>query len=88
MFDRMKVTIDLRSALLGLVAGLLLMFTLGAAGSNNTPDQMEYRVVYGNVPSGNFQNSLSRAANEGWKLEQSDTLPDRDAYAVLSRVKR
>ena len=88
MFDRMKITIDLRSALIGLVAGVPVMFTLGATGDNNTPDQMEYSVVHGNVPNGTFQHVLSRAANEGWKLEQSDTLPDRDAYAVLSRVKR
>ena len=84
----MKITIDLRSALVGLVVGVVLMFTLGATGDNVTAVQMEYRVVYGNVPGGNFQGSLRKAADEGWKLEQSDTLPDRDAYAVMSRVKR
>ena len=35
-FGRMKITIDLRSALVGLVAGVVLMFTLGAAGAAPT----------------------------------------------------
>lgn len=84
----MKITIDLRSALVGLVAGTVLMFTLGATGGNITAAQTEYRIVHGSVFDSELQRNLSNAANDGWKLEESDALTARQAYAVLSRVKR
>ena len=84
----MKITIDLRSALVGLVAGVVLMFTLGAASDNITAVQTEYRVVHGSVYDGELQRNLSNAASEGWKLEESENLTARIAYAVMSRVKR
>jgi hypothetical protein len=84
----MKITIDLRSALIGLVAGVVLMFTLGATGDSATAVQTEYRVVHGSVFDGDLQRNLSNAATEGWKLEESDSITARSAYAVMSRVKR
>ena len=41
----MKITIDLRSALIGLVAGVLLMFTLGAAGNSGIDGNPRYQVA-------------------------------------------
>jgi len=41
----MKITIDLRTALVGLVAGVILMFTLGAAGNNGIDGNPRYQVA-------------------------------------------
>ena len=41
----MKITIDLRSAFVGLVAGVVLMFTLGATIGSNVGSGQVYQVA-------------------------------------------
>src|SRR5688500_20389156 len=44
VFD-MKITIDLRSAMIGLIAGVVLMFTLGASIGSNVGTGAQYQVA-------------------------------------------
>jgi hypothetical protein len=78
---------DLKSLGLGMLIGTVAVAGIGAA-SDTAAVGSEYRVVYGSVFDGNFQSNLSKAAADGWKLEESDTFTDRHAYAVMSRIKR
>ena len=78
---------DTKSLGLGILVGAGTVLGIAAASSTALMP-MEYRVVYGSVFDGNFQANLSKAAQDGWRLEESDTFTDRHAYAVRSRAKK
>ena len=72
---------DFKSLSVGILLGASVV--LGVAAINDTPvAQTEYRVVHGSVHDGELQRNLSNAATEGWKLEESDSITARSAYAV------
>ena len=78
---------DLKSLSLGMIVGAVAVLGIAAANDGGATGT-EYRVVFGGIFEGQFQKSLSDAAEQGWKLEESDMFADRHAYAVMSRAKK
>ena len=78
---------DIKNLCLGIIVGAAAVLGVAAA-ANDVTTAADYRVVYGSVFDGNFQRNLTKAAEEGWKLEESDTFTDRHAYAVMSKAKK
>ena len=56
--------------------------------TSTEPAAVEFKVVNGAIWEGHFQRNLNAAADEGWKLVESNTFTDRHAYAVMSRPKK
>ena len=76
----MKITIDLRSALVGLVAGVVLMFTLGAAVA--LPHQVgRYQVTAG----GNTGLLIDTVTGQIWSAVLSDGQFGTDAAFKKSK---
>ena len=78
----MKITIDLRSALVGLVAGVLLMFMLGAGGNNGIDGNPRYQV------EGTHSHAviLNTATGQAWTAYLSaNTTTDPDFKAAKLR---
>ena len=79
--------IDLKSLSFGVFIGAAAFATV-AATTSTEPAAVEFKVVNGAIWEGHFQRNLNAAADEGWKLVESNTFTDRHAYAVMSRPKK
>lgn len=84
-----KTKIHFQSALLGSVAGAILLFSVGAATGVSRPTSWEYKIVPGRVFQGELEKDINNAVMEGWEfVSVSGMSTEQHAFAVMRRLKK
>jgi hypothetical protein len=61
------------------------VLAIGAAPDARKP--AEYKVVTGDIWTGEFQKKLNDTAADGWQLQKADSFAERHGFAILTRDK-
>lgn len=63
----MKIQIDLKSALCGLIIGVAAMFIIGAGTTSN--ESGKYQIAIGSAPNGDFSFVIDTQTGEVWGID-------------------
>jgi hypothetical protein len=78
--------IEFKNLCVGLCVGAAAVFAMGAAPQEHKP--IEYKVVSGDIWTGDFQKKLNDIAPEGWQLQKAESFAERYGFAILTRSKQ
>lgn len=85
----MNSKIDVTSLVLGAIAGMALILSVGAAAPSSADKGWEYRIVSGKPFGGELEKGINAGVTEGWEfVTVSDMSTEQYAFAVLKRQKR
>lgn len=74
----MKAQIDIKSALLGIVVGMLTIFAIGAGTSSNAVDK--YRVAGASAPNGSFFVIIDTQTGQAWGSDSVGNFKDDRSF--------
>lgn len=85
----MSFKIDLKSAVLGIIAGISVMFLLGAVSPGAKTTSWKYKIVSGPVHGDRLENDINSSVAEGWEfVTVSDMSLQQYAFAVLRQARK
>ena len=81
--------IDLKSAVLGVIAGVSVVFLLGAVSVRGKTVAWKYKIVSSPIHGGRLENDINSSVADGWDfVTVSDMSLQQYAFAVLRRAKQ
>jgi hypothetical protein len=80
----MKNKIDIKSLVLGVFLGAVVVFSVAAATTGDSP-ALEYKTLRAYAYAGQFDKQLNELARDGWAVVSSSTTqePGQTPYAVV-----
>ena len=81
--------IDLKSVVLGIIAGISVMFLLGSASPKEETISWKYKIVSGSINGERLENKINSSVAEGWEfVTVSDMSLQEYAFAVLRQARK
>ena len=79
---------DIRSALVGALLAVVMVFSVAAATGASTRTVWQYKVVSGPVAGSHFEEAINSKVAEGWEFVSADGTGADGCFAVLKREKK